>query len=100
MRTNLCYACIPCGVTSQVSVLSYIAPRPKHVHVHEQENTHTHSPREQHNALLAFLKTKTKNTKIRAWDKECENILVKENEKKKKCSCLKRETGILTLSTA
>ena len=54
------------------------------------KKTHTHSPREQHNALLAFLKTKTKNTKIRAWDKECENILVKENEKKK-CSCLKRE---------
>lgn len=100
MRTNLRYACIPCGVTSQVSVLSYIAPRPKHVHKHEHENAHTHRAQENSTMHLSFIKKKKNtHTKIRAWDKELENILVKENEKKM-FLFKKRETGILTLSTA
>lgn len=54
--------------------------------------THTHTePKRIAQCIVSFIKKKKKkHTKIRAWDKELENILVKENEKKK-CFCLKRE---------
>lgn len=62
--------------------------------------THTHTePKRIAQCILALLKKKNTHTKIRAWDKELENILVKENEKKM-FLFKKRETGILTLSTA